>query len=275
MRIDAHQHFWVYDAVKDAWITDEMAVLQRNFMPNDLAPVLRDNQIDGVIAVQADQSLQETQFLVDLSTMYAMIKAVVGWVDLQSPSLNEQLDHFKQYPIIKGFRHIVEAESDPDFLMRDAVQQGIRKLTEYGYTYDLLVKPIHYSATITCVRDNPEQQFILDHLAKPNIKDGAFEDWARFMDELGNLPNVACKVSGLATEADWENWELVDFAPYIQHAVRSFGKDRLLFGSDWPVCYLAASYEELISIVENNFVDFTSAELNGFWGENAKRIYKL
>ncbi|MBE8714266.1 amidohydrolase family protein [Sphingobacterium hungaricum] len=275
MRIDAHQHFWIYDAVKDAWITDEMAVLQRNFMPTDLAPVLKANQIDGVIAVQADQSLQETQFLVDLSTMYAMIKAVVGWVDLQSPTLHEQLNHFRQFPIIKGFRHIVEAESDPDFLLRDAVQGGIEKLTEYGYTYDLLVKPIHYPAALSCVRNNPEQQFILDHMAKPNIKDKAFEDWAQFIDELGRLPNVACKISGLATESDWENWELVDFAPYIQHAVRSFGKDRLLFGSDWPVCYLAASYEEVIAIVENNLVDFTSAELNGFWGENAKRIYKF
>jgi len=275
MRIDAHQHFWIYDSVKDSWITDEMIALQRNFMPADLAPLLKAHGIDGVIAVQADQSQQETQFLIDLSTMYAMIKGVVGWVDLQSPKVEEHLSLYAQYPIIKGFRHIVEAEADPEFLLRNEFQRGLQLLHKFGYTYDLLVNPSHYASSIACVKANPKQQFIMDHMAKPNIREKEFDEWSHYIGELANLPNVACKISGLPTEADWDKWELIDFAPYIRHAVHCFGKDRILFGSDWPVCYLAANYEELISILDHNLADFTPPELAAFWGGNATRIYNL
>ena len=244
MRIDSHQHFWIYNVERDAWITDDMSVIRRDFMPTDLAPLLKENNIDGVIAVQAEQSHQETQFLVDLSAVYAMVKAVVGWVDLASGQVVEHLRHFSQYPIVKGFRHIVEGEEDPDFLMRPAIQRGIKALTKYGYTYDLLIRPRHFESTLACAKANPDQQFILNHMAKPDIKQKAFDEWAGFIADLAAFPNVACKVSGLATEADWMKWQLEDFARYIDHVIARFGKDRIMFGSDWPVCLLSASYAD-------------------------------
>lgn len=276
MHIDAHQHFWIYNAERDAWITDEMAVIQRNFMPTDLAPLLKENGIDGVVAVQAGQSHQETQFLVDLSTMYAMVKAVVGWVDLASDQVEEHVRHFSQYPIIKGFRHIVEGEEDPDFLMRPAMQRGIKALTKHGYTYDLLISPRHFESTLACIKENPNQQFILDHMAKPDIGHRVlFDDWAGFIADLASFPNVACKVSGLATETDWAHWQLDDFAPYIDHVIGRFGKDRIMFGSDWPVCLLSASYADNMRIMGSRLFSFTEEEKQAFWGGNAVRIYKI
>lgn len=252
-----------------------MKVIQRDFMPNDLAPVLRENNIDGVIAVQAGQSHQETQFLVDLSTIYAMIKGVVGWVDLASEKIEEHLLHFSQFSIIKGFRHIVEGEEDVNFLMRPDIQRGIRALTKRGYTYDLLIRPRHFESTLACMEVHPRQQFILDHMAKPDIKSGEFDEWASFISKLASLPNVACKISGLETEADWQQWELADFAPYIDHVIASFGKDRVMFGSDWPVCILAASYKENLEIMGSRLLDFTEDEKQAFRGGNARRIYNV
>lgn len=275
MRIDSHQHFWIYDAIRDSWITEEKSLLQRDFLPNDLAPLLRENNIDGVVAVQADQSQQETQFLVDLSTVYAMIKAVVGWVDLSSDEIEKHLESFARYSIIKGFRHIVEGEEDGDFLMREDIQRGIRALTKFGYTYDLLIRPIHYQSTLACIEANPDQQFILDHMAKPAISTSEFEEWASFIMAISVYPNVACKISGLAAEADWQHWQLADFAPYIDHVISHFGKDRVLFGSDWPVCLVAASYEENLNIVSSRLSSFTEDEKKAFWGENARRIYNI
>jgi len=275
MRIDAHQHFWLFEPVKDAWITDDMQAIRRNFMPTDLAQVLKDNRMDGVIAVQADQSERETQFLLDLSTMYAMVKGIVGWVDLQSEAIGDRLRHFGQYPLVKGFRHIVEAESDPDFLMRPAVLNGIKHLTEQGYTFDLLVRPKHHAATLACVEANPGQRFVLDHMAKPNVRTRAFDDWAAFIEKLAAFPNVWCKISGLMTEADWKNWKPDDFAPYISHAVSRFGKDRVMFGSDWPVCLLAGSYADSIRIAAEQLSDFSPEEKEGFWGGNAVKFYNI
>ncbi|QBQ41813.1 amidohydrolase [Sphingobacterium psychroaquaticum] len=275
MRIDAHQHFWIFDPVRDAWITEKMSAIRRNFLPTDLSFALKENRIDGVIAVQADQSTDETQFLVDLSTMYAMIKGVVGWVDLRSPQVAEQLAYFSQYKIIKGYRHIIEAEADADFLMQPSFLNGIKQLTEYNYTYDLLIAPRHYASTLACVEANPNQQFVLDHMAKPNIRDKAFDTWASFMEKLAAFPNVYCKVSGLAVEAQWPDWELDDFVPYIDHAVATFGKDRLMYGSDWPVSLVAASYAESIAIADHALKGFTPEEQFAFWGGNAAHFYKF
>jgi len=275
MRIDAHQHFWLYNAVKDAWITDEMHVIQRNFLPNDIGQTLKDNAFDGVVAVQADQSLQETEFLLELAQVYKLIKGIVGWVDLCSPSVEEHLQHFSTSPLIKGFRHIIEAEPDPDFLIRDDFQRGIEALTKYNYTYDLLIKPRHFASTLACVEKNPQQKFMLDHMAKPAIKSQAFGEWGIFIQELAKFPNVYCKISGLATEADWDNWTLADFEPYIKHVITSFGKDRICFGSDWPVSLLAASYEESITIAKHMLGDFTEEEAKGFWGGVATSFYGL
>ena len=275
MRIDAHQHFWLYNPVKDAWITNEMKLIQRNFLPNDIAQTLKDNAIDGVVAVQADQSISETKFLVELSQVYKLIKGVVGWVDLQAENVEEQLVQFLEQPVVKGFRHIVEAEADPDFLIRPAFQQGLTMLTKYGYTYDLLIRPTHYAATLQCVAENPNQACMLDHIAKPPIKSQEFEDWAVFIQQLSSFPNVYCKISGLATEADWTGWRLDHFTQYIAHVIACFGKNRICFGSDWPVCLLAASYEDSIQIVQDKLSDFTREELAAFWGGTASKFYKL
>ncbi|TDS07572.1 amidohydrolase family protein [Sphingobacterium paludis] len=275
MRIDAHQHFWIFDAERDAWITDEMSAIQRNFLPTDLAPQLKENGIDAVVAVQASQSAEETRFLIDLSTMYAMVKAVVGWVDLQADDIADQLAHYQQFPIVKGFRHVIEAEEDPDFLIRPSFLRGITALTAYDYTYDLLIRPRHYQSTLACVAANPAQRFVLDHMAKPNIRAKEFEEWAAFIKELAAFPNVHCKVSALVTEADWENWTPDDFKPYIHHAIACFGKSRVMFGTDWPVCLVAASYAEVIAVAEHSLEGFTEDERQAFWGGNAASFYHV
>ena len=275
MKIDAHQHFWLYDPVRDAWISEEMQAIRRNFLPNDIGQTLKDNGFDGCVAVQADQSPQETTFLLELAQVYALIKGIIGWVDLLAPDIDEQLAAYKQHPKVKGFRHIVEGEANPDFLHQDAFLRGMEALTKHGYTYDLLIRPRHYASTLKCVAANPEQAFMLDHIAKPPIKTQEFTEWADFIGELANFPNVHCKISGLATEADWKRWKLDDFSIYIEHVIQCFGKDRVLFGSDWPVCLLAGTYEDSIRIVEDKLTDFNQEELNGFWGDNAVKFYGL
>jgi len=275
MRIDTHQHFWKFDPIRDSWITEEMQVIRRDFSPLDIQFVLERNGFGGSVAVQADQSKEETAYLVQLANDYPFIKGVVGWIDLQAADIRQQLDGYQSDTVIKGFRHIVEGEVDPDFLIRPAVLNGLKALADYGYTYDLLIRPRHYVATLDCVQQNPNLQFVLDHIAKPPIKSKAFDEWAAFIDALSAFPNVVCKVSGLATEADWEGWKLDDFKQYLEHIFARFGKERIMYGSDWPVCLLAASYEESIAIVEDKLGQFTAAEKNAFWAENAIRVYNL
>lgn len=275
MRIDTHQHFWLFDPVKDAWITDEMSVIQRNFLPNDISGTLKQLGFDGVVAVQADQSLRETAFLLELSQVYALIKGIVGWVDLRSENVEEHLQNFSKHKVIKGFRHIVEAEDDPDFLHRDEFLRGIAALTKYKYTYDLLLRPSHYQSSLKCVAANPDQAFVLDHIAKPPIKSQEFTEWASYIEQLASYPNVHCKISGLGTEADWKHWKLDHFTEYLDHVIQCFGKERLMFGSDWPVCLLAGSYEDALKIVEYRLGNFTEQELKGFWGDNAVKFYGL
>lgn len=275
MRIDTHQHFWQFDPVRDQWITDDMQAIKRDFTPLDIQFVLERNGFGGSVAVQASQSDDETRYLVQLSNDYPFIKGVVGWVDLQAQDIEQQLASYKEWPVIKGFRHVVEGEEDPDFLIRPAFLNGLRALADVGYTYDLLIRPRHYQATLQCVEQNPNLQFVLDHMAKPPIRSKEFDEWAAFIDKLAAFPHVVCKVSGLATEADWTGWKLDDFKHYVHHIFDRFGKDRILFGSDWPVCLLAASYEESIAIVEDKLGGFTDAEKNAFWAENAIRVYNL
>ena len=275
MRIDTHQHFWKFDPIRDSWITEEMQVIRRDFSPLDIQFVLERNGFGGSVAVQADQSKEETAYLVQLANDYPFIKGVVGWIDLQAADIRQQLDSYESDTVIKGFRHIVEGEADPDFLIRPAVLNGLKALADYGYTYDLLIRPRHYAATLDCEQQNPNLQFVLDHIAKPPIKSKAFDEWAAFIDALSAFPNVVCKVSGLATEADWEGWKLDDFKQYLEHIFARFGKERIMYGSDWPVCLLAASYEESIAIVEDKLGQFTAAEKNAFWAENAIRVYNL
>ncbi len=270
MRIDAHQHFWNYsdDMV---WITPDMSAIRKNFSPADLAPLLRENNIDGCVAVQVDQSPAETSYLLDLAAEYDFIKGVVGWVDLSAADISEQLTAYKQHEKLKGFRHILQGE-EPGFMLQPAFLNGIKKLGEMGFTYDILVFPRHLSAVVELLEQFPDQPFVIDHLAKPHIKEGRMDNWATDMQTIARYPNVCCKVSGMVTEADWQTWNTADLVPYLDVVTEAFGTNRLLFGSDWPVCLVAAEYGEVVSIVSNYF---STAEQDAVFGENASRFYHL
>lgn len=275
MKIDSHQHFWIYDPIKDAWITDEMAVIKNDFMPEDLEPLIKEAGIDGVVAVQADQSENETHFLLDLMGKHDYIRGVVGWIDLRAENLEDRLDYFSQFKGLKGFRHIVQAEPQDDFLLRDDFCRGIAKLKKYNYTYDILIYPKHVRHAVKFARRFPDQPFVVDHIAKPFIKDQLFDDWAREMREFASMNHVTCKISGLITEADWVNWKYDHFKKYIDTTLEIFGIDRVMFGSDWPVCLVGASYYETCEILRQNTLQLSADENEKLWGKNCIDFYKL
>lgn len=275
MKIDSHQHFWQYEPVKDAWITDEMKILQRDFMPEDLQPLLQQQDFDGCIAVQADQSEHETFFLLELAEKFSFIKGVVGWVDLCAANITDRLEYFSTFPLLKGFRHIVQAEPQDDFLLRKDFCRGISLLQQFDLTYDILIHPRHLQYANEFVRRFPNQPFVIDHLAKPFIRQGIFEDWKQQMQLIAQNPNVSCKLSGLVTEADWQNWKPDDFKIYIEVVLESFDADRVMFGSDWPVCLLAASYVQVCELIEQHTTHLSSNEKQKLWGLNAQRFYHL
>ncbi|WP_301922566.1 amidohydrolase [Ferruginibacter sp.] len=275
MRIDSHQHFWKYNPVKDAWITDDMKVLQRNFLPVDLWPLLQLNNVDGCVAVQAEQSENETDFLLQLAGENDWIKGVVGWVNLSAVNLEERLQHFSQYEKLKGFRHIVQAEPANDFLLSADFCKGIAQLSKYNFTYDILVFPRQLKYVPAFVAQFPLQDFVIDHLAKPDFINADFEEWGNAMKAVAAYPNVHCKVSGMVTEANWNTWTIEDFSYCLDVVTEAFGIDRLLFGSDWPVCLLAASYQETCNVVHRYFMQFSMEEQGKLWGKNAVDFYHL
>ncbi|MDO5977370.1 amidohydrolase family protein [Flavivirga spongiicola] len=274
MKIDAHQHFWKYNPVRDAWIDDSMTVIRKDFLPQDLKPILEANTIDGCIAVQADQSENETDFLLQCAIENPFIKGVVGWVDLLSDNVEERLEYYSKNNILKGVRHIVQAEAN-DFMLRKDFQNGISKLQQFNLTYDILVFPPQLEAAIQLVREFPNQKFVLDHIAKPYIKDAKIHDWKINMSTLAKAPNVYCKVSGMVTEADLKQWRLSDFQPYLDVVFEAFGIDRIMYGSDWPVCLLAAEYQEQLNIIETYISRFSSDDKIKIMGNNAIRFYNL
>lgn len=274
MRIDSHQHFWKYDPVAHSWINEEMSVIRKDFLPADLSPLLQQNHIDGCIAVQADQTEKETDFLIELGAQHSFIKGVVGWVDLRAENIRERLDHYQQYAVVKGFRHILQGE-EPSFMLQPDFVRGIAALQEFGFTYDILIFPKHLSAALELVKQFPEQPFVIDHIAKPFIKDGLIDEWKKGMKALAQFSNVYCKISGMVTEADWKNWEKEDFTPYLDAVAESFGVNRLMYGSDWPVCLVAASYEKTVGIVQDYYSSFTASEQELIMGGNAARFYRL
>ncbi len=275
MKIDSHQHFWKYQPVRDAWITNEMKIIQKDFMPAHLQTTLKNNGFGGSIAVQADQSEEETLFLLDLAKKNNFIKGVVGWIDLQNKNIESRLDHFALFKKLKGFRHILQAEADDDFLQRKDFCKGVSLLRKYGFTYDILIKPPQLKASVQFVQRFPDQLFVIDHLAKPFIKDQLLQDWKKQIQEIARFENVHCKLSGLVTEAHWQNWKIGDFKPYLDVAIDNFGIDRVMFGSDWPVCLVAATYEQVCEIVEKNTTGLSSGEKQLLWELNAKRFYHL
>ncbi|HWJ90505.1 MAG TPA: amidohydrolase family protein [Flavisolibacter sp.] len=274
-RIDAHQHFWKYDPVKDAWITEQMSVLRKDYLPEHLEPLLQRNGVEGCVTVQADQSELETSFLLDQAERYSFIKGVVGWVDLQAGDVEARLDFFRKFKKLKGFRHILQGEAKRDLMLSPAFKNGIGLLGKNGFTYDILVFPDQLGFARELVQEFPDQKFILDHIGKPYIKFRKTSDWKRDIDSLAALPNVWCKVSGMVTEADWEHWKPADFIPYIDAVVEAFGVNRLLFGSDWPVCLVAGRYEDVVGLAENYFASFSKEEQQRFFGQNAIDFYQL
>lgn len=275
MRIDAHQHFWIFDPVRDSWIDDSMRNIQRDFLPTDLKPILSENGFDGCIAVQADQTEAQNGFLLDLAKKNTFIKGVVGWVDLQSDNLEERLDFYAEEPLIKGFRHVLQAEAQRDFMLRPAFLNGIGLLEKHNFTYDILIFPDQISYSTKLVKAFPNQKFVIDHIAKPDIKNQNIDTWKKDIQAMANHPNVFCKVSGMVTEADWRNWKPEDFTPYLEVVFEAFGVSRLMFGSDWPVCNVAGGYQKSLSILTNYTTKLSRNEQEQFYGGNASSFYNL
>jgi len=275
MRIDSHNHFWKYHPLKDAWITEDMKAIQQDFLPADLLPLLKKNNIDGCVAIQADQSEEETHFLLQLAQENEFIKGVVGWVDFSSKKIEERLDYFSQFEKLKGFRHIVQGEVADDFLLGTDFCNGIEKLAKYNFTYDILILPKHLPVAFEFVKKFPNQKFVLDHLAKPNFKQTDFTQWENGIINIATCPNVYCKVSGMVTEAEWKNWKKEDFTYCLDVVTTAFGVNRLLFGSDWPVSLQSATYEESCGIVTHYFSEFSTEDQRKLWEENAKFFYNL
>lgn len=277
MRIDTHQHFFDYCqyAQHYDWMSTEHSILKRDFFSNDLLPELKKAGIDATIAVQARQNLQETQWLLDLAVNHQWIVGIVGWVDLRSRQVNEQLKQFSSHEKFKGVRHIVHDEPDANFVLREDFQYGIGLLQQYDLTYDLLVFPQHLPVSEQLVKKFPKQRFVIDHLAKPLIKAGELYPWKTDIEAIAKHENVYCKISGMVTEADKQGWQAKDFTPYLDVLFSAFGEDRLMYGSDWPVCLLAASYQQQYEILQHYLQQFPAEVQAKVFGENAVKFYHL
>lgn len=275
LRIDSHQHFWKFNPRRDAWITDDMRVIQRDFLPNDLAPILESNAIDGCVSVQADQSETETFFLLDQASRHNFIKGVVGWVDLCAANLDERLQALTSQNKLKGFRHIVQAEPDDDFMLRSDFKRSIAMLKNYRFTYDILIYPKQLRTALTLVQQFPNQPFVIDHIAKPSIHESRLDNWQKQLSAFKPCDHVYCKLSGMVTEAKWNGWKPDDFLPYLDTVLETFGPNRLMYGSDWPVCLVAASYSEQLNIVEQYIARLSATEQAAIMGGNGIQFYNL
>jgi L-fuconolactonase len=275
MHIDAHQHFWIYNPAEYDWIDDSMAALRRDFLPPDLHPELEGSDLQGSVAVQARQSLEETRWLLELADSSPWILGVVGWVDLRSPDVRSQLKVLARNPKLVGVRHIVQSEPDDQFLLQPDFLRGISALEEFDLAYDILIYTKHLPVAADFVRRFPRQRFVLDHLAKPPIKSGDIDLWAPQIRRLAEFPNLFCKLSGLVTEADWQHWEAEQIIPFLDVAFEAFGPDRLMIGSDWPVCLVATSYARWAAVVKNYLLEQTPECREGVLGGNAQRFWRL
>ncbi len=271
MRLDSHQHFWRYSAEQYPWMKPEWPI-RRDFLPADLAPLLAKAGLDGAIAVQARQDLKENDFLLGLADKNPLVKGVVGWVDLRSPQVDDQLQKFAAHPKAVGVRHVVQDELDDNFMLLPEFVRGIGRLKAVDLTYDILIYPKQLPAAIRLVEQFPDQPFVLDHLAKPVIRDGLLSPWREQIRELARFPNVCCKVSGMVTEAKWVGWRSDDFRPYLDVVFESFGVERLMYGSDWPVALLAGTYAQVFGLVQA-YVPATHHA--AFFGGTAAKFYGI
>jgi len=274
MKIDSHQHFWHYNRKRHDWIGPEMEKLQRDFLPEDLYPLLQSAQVEGCIAVQVEEHVRETDFLLELSESYPWILGVVGWVELAQDNLEEQLDAWNEANNLVGFREILQSKA-PEYLLRKEFIRGLQKLGSRDYTYDLLTYPHQLPTALILVDKCPNQRFVIDHLSKPDIKTGDWKAWKKSLQPFGERELVYTKVSGLVTEADWKRWSTNELYPYLEIALEIFGPKRLLFGSDWPVCLVAAEYEQVLEVIESFTHSLSRSEKEAILGGTAQEFYKI
>ncbi|PZR24815.1 MAG: amidohydrolase [Citrobacter freundii] len=275
LKIDAHNHFWKFDPVRDSWINDEMKIIQRDFLPEDFYPVLKAHGFDGCVVVQSDQSELENEFQLNNAVANPFIKAVVGWIDLRDNAIEKRLEYYQSFSLLKGFRHVLQGEQDRSLMLRPAFKNGISLLRKYGFTYDILIFPDQLKYAQELAAAFPYQKFVIDHIAKPLIKTKEDGSWHEDIRTIAKQENVYCKISGMVTEADWNNWKKEDFHPYIDTVVEAFGTKRIMYGSDWPVCKVAASYTDMLDIVKDYFSKFSSDEQADFFGGNACTFYNI
>jgi L-fuconolactonase len=273
MRLDSHQHFWRYNPTDYVWMTDVMDVLRRDYLPEQLAAELNTTGFAGTIAVQARQMVEETEWLLELAARHDLIRGVVGWVDFASEQLDEQLARFSAYPQLKGVRELIHDMPNVRYAVSDAHIAAIGKLAQYGLTYDLLLKPPHLRPAIELVRQFPDQPFVVDHIAKPDIASRSLSPWQEDLRELAKAQNVFCKLSGMVTEARWGDWQAEDFRPYLDVVLEAFGPERLMIGSDWPVCLLSGVYADVMAIVIDYCDALSPSEQDAILGETAVRFY--
>jgi len=275
MKIDAHQHFWRYNEDEYGWIGEEMAALRHDFLPSDLEPLQKELQITGTVAVQARSTLDETKWLLQLAEENDFIRGVVGWVDLCDPDLDIMLERLGSFPAFCGVRHGIQDEPGNPFLEQEDLLHGVGLLSEFDLVFDLLVRPQHLPVTCAFVERFPRQRFVLDHIAKPPIAAGEIDSWAEAVRQLAAHRNVYCKVSGMVTEARWNDWTADDFRPYLDVVFEAFSTQRIMLGSDWPVCTVAASYAEVMNLAYDYVSQFSTAEQADVCSGNAWRCYRL
>lgn len=273
--IDAHHHLWQYTPREYGWINDQMGVLRRDFLSEDLKPLLDRAGIGGAVLVQARQTLEETEWMLQQAEEASWIRGVVGWAPIATPEFPEMLERLGKKPKLKGLRHLIQDEPDDAFILDPAFNRGMRALRDSGLVYDIMVLVRQLGPTLSFVDTHPDQLFVLDHCAKPVIRKGEREPWAGYMRELARRPNLVCKISGLATEADWQQWTPAALEPYWQVALEAFGPERLLFASDWPVSLLATSYQRWVDTVAEWTAPLSTSERDAIWGGNAVRVYSL
>ena len=275
MKIDTHHHFWKYSTQDYGWMSDRMQVIRRDFLPADLKAEISAAGIDGVVSVQARQELRENSFLLDFAAQNDFIRGVVGWVPLIDANVKGELERLASNKKLKGIRHVLHDEADERYMLRDDFNRGIGLLKDFNLAYDILIFEKHLPQTLQFVDRHPEQVFVLDHVAKPRIKDGYLSPWQSNIVQLAHRPNIYCKISGMVTEADWQNWTEEQLQPYLETVLGAFGTKRLMFGSDWPVCLLACPYKRWVEVVEHFLSQLSADEQARIMGQNAAEVYRL
>lgn len=275
MIIDSHHHFWKYDPVEYDWVDDSMKKIRADFLPDDLQLTIQETNVDGVISVQARQSLEETDWLIGLANQNNFIKGVVGWLPLIQKDIGGYLEKYSEEKLLKGVRHVIQGEPDPAFMLRKDFNHGITQLKKYSLVYDILVVERQLPNTIRFVDQHPDQVFVLDHIAKPLIGKKELSPWKENIQKLARRENVNCKISGMVTEADYQKWTTSQLLPYFEVILEAFSPNRLLFGSDWPVCLVGTSYKNWMDLVQKNITSLSKTEQLKIMGGNATRLYQL